>query len=264
MDRRKILHTPGHFCAHARLRQLVREGFDHFFDVLFALAPSDTQLLLELGSLSGMQNAKAKVFEFRLKPVHAESVRQRHINFHGLDRDSLLGIFSKKVDRSHVVQAIGQLNEQDADVLRHRDQHFAEVFGLSFAHGRELDLRNFGQAFDEERDLFPAQTFNFFAGGKGVFEGVVEKGRGDRHVVHPHVDQDAGDFERMNEIGLAAQSLLPVVHLRGKHVGALKQLEVDIRVVFEHPVGDVIEAKHGLYQVFPRMRLAQPRAHFSF
>jgi urocanate hydratase len=35
-----------------------------------------------------------------------------------------------RVQRAHVVQPVGELDEDDADVLRHREQHLAETLGL--------------------------------------------------------------------------------------------------------------------------------------
>ena len=74
----------------------------------------------------------------------------------------------------------------------------------------------------------------------------MEQTRGDGDVVHSHLDQDAGDFEGVNEIGFTRQPLLPVVALRRIDVRALEQLEIDARVVLEHAIGDVVEAKHTL------------------
>ena len=62
------------------------------------------------------------------------------------------------VERAHVVEPVGELDQQDADVLRHRDQHLAEVLGLAFARRGELDLRDLGEALDQEGDLVAEQA----------------------------------------------------------------------------------------------------------
>ena len=57
------------------------------------------------------------------------------------------------LERAHVVQAVGELDEQDADVARHRDDHLADVLGLRQLAGAELDLVELGQAVDDPGDL---------------------------------------------------------------------------------------------------------------
>ena len=65
---------------------------------------------------------------------------------------ALLG--TKVLERAHVVQAVGELDDDDADVGDHGEQHLADVLGLMvFAIG-ELDLVEFGDAFDDVCDLF--------------------------------------------------------------------------------------------------------------
>ena len=68
-------------------------------------------------------------------------------------RDFLLPLGLEMLQRAHVVQAVGQLDEDDADVVHHGQHHLAQVFGLLlFARG-EIDLADFGDAFDDVRDL---------------------------------------------------------------------------------------------------------------
>ena len=85
------------------------------------------------------------------------------------------------------------------------------------------------------------------ARGERVLERVVQQARGDRHLVHAQVDEDRGDLERMDQIGLAGEALLALVDLRREHVGALEQREVARRVVLEDAIRDVVEAqlRHG-------------------
>ena len=56
-------------------------------------------------------------------------------------------------ERAHVVQAIGELDQQDADVARYGDQQLAEVLGLLGLLGDEVELLDLGQALDQGADL---------------------------------------------------------------------------------------------------------------
>ena len=51
--------------------------------------------------------------------------------------------------RAHVVQPVGELDQDDAHVARHRQQHLAKRLGLAFLAGGELQLVQFGQAIDQ-------------------------------------------------------------------------------------------------------------------
>ena len=60
---------------------------------------------------------------------------------------------AKMLQRAHIVQPVGQLDDDDANVRHHRQQHLANVFRLAvFAIG-ELDLVDLGDAFDDVRHL---------------------------------------------------------------------------------------------------------------
>ena len=41
-----------------------------------------------------------------------------------------LALRRQVVERPHVVRAVGELDQDDADVARHREDHLAEVLGL--------------------------------------------------------------------------------------------------------------------------------------
>ncbi len=56
------------------------------------------------------------------------------------------------VQGAHVVKAVGQLDQDDANVLRHRQQHLAKILGLSIFARLELDLIELGYSVDHVGD----------------------------------------------------------------------------------------------------------------
>ena len=56
-------------------------------------------------------------------------------------------------ERLHVVQAIRQFHEDDADVLDHREHHLAERFRLRFGAAAELDLVELADAINQRRNF---------------------------------------------------------------------------------------------------------------
>ncbi len=58
------------------------------------------------------------------------------------------------VERAHVVQPVGELDDDDADVLGHGQEHLAHVLGLLLLHGLGLpNLAELRDAVDQARDV---------------------------------------------------------------------------------------------------------------
>ena len=68
------------------------------------------------------------------------------------------------------MQAVGQLNEHDADVVHHGQHHLAHVLGLRlFARGK-IDLADLGDALDDVRHLLAELFLDLFDGYRSVFD----------------------------------------------------------------------------------------------
>ncbi len=51
-------------------------------------------------------------------------------------------------ERAHVVQPVGELDQDHPDVLGHRQQQLAEILGLGSLGRGQLQLRQLGDAID--------------------------------------------------------------------------------------------------------------------
>ena len=116
-------------------------------------------------------------------------------------------------ERAHVVQAVGQLDEHDANVVRHREQHLAEIFRLLFLMALERDLADLRDAVDEMHHVLPELALEFFGRGHRVLKRVMEQCGNDGGHVRLQGRQHTGDRDRMLQIGLARTAPLPFVHL---------------------------------------------------
>jgi len=67
--------------------------------------------------------------------------------------DGFLPVERQMLQRPHVVQAVRHFDQDHAHVADHRQQHFADVFGLAIFAVSELDFVDLGHAFDDVRDL---------------------------------------------------------------------------------------------------------------
>ncbi len=228
----------------ARLRQaflqLVTDLPDH---PLGPLEPP-IDLPLDARELLGLQVLESQVLELALEQPHAQAVGDRRVDVHRLARD-LAPLFGREVlERAHVVEPVGELDEDHAQVRDHRQDHLAEGLGLLLLPRDVGELADLRQAVDQVGHLRPELLRDRLLGRQRVLEDVVQQPDDDRHVVGLHVRQDRGHVERVDEVRLAGAPVLAPVLPGREHVGPPEQVLVALRVVGLDPVEDVLEADH--------------------
>lgn len=134
-----------------QIAQIRLHRIDDGVHVLLALRGALLHERVDLGVELRMQHGEGKILELALRHLDAEAVRQRRV-----DLERLAGLLRRllgrdEAPRARVVQAVSQLDEQHADVFRHRDDHLADGFGLRGV--AVFDLVEFRDAVDQHRDL---------------------------------------------------------------------------------------------------------------
>ena len=140
----------------------------------------------------------------------------------------------QRLDGAQVVHAVGELDQDHAQVAHHRQQHLAEVLRLRFLATLEADLVELGDAVDDLGDIGAearARCRSF--GDRRVLDDVVQDRRDDRVGIQMQVREDFGGGDRMGDVGLAGDALLALVrggaelgrladalHLFGRQVGS--------------------------------------------
>ena len=122
------------------------------------------------------------------------------------------------------MEPVGELDEDDADVVDHRQQHLAEVLGLPLFARRERDCADLGHPLDDVGHLGAEVLLDLFDGRQSVFDDVVQQAGGNGDRVEPHFGENAGHLERVHQVGLPRMPDLPLVLEGGKHVGPAKEL----------------------------------------
>jgi hypothetical protein len=163
--------------------------------------------------------------------VDAEPVGERRVDLEGLAGLLRLLLFRLVLDRPHVVEAVGELDEDDADVLRHRDDHLPVVLGLRLFAALEGDPRQLRHSFDELGDLGTELGPDLLEVGAGVLDDVVEKRRRDRLLVEVELGADPRDAEGVVDELLARAPHLALVRALGDGEGVAQKILVDVRVV---------------------------------
>ena len=185
-----------------------------------------------------------QLLELVLDLAHPEPVGDRRVDVARLLRDLDAALLGQVVQRPHVVEPVGELHEDDADVVHHRQQHLAEVLRLPLLARRERDRAELRHPFDDVRDVGAEELLDPLDRRLGVLDDVVEQAGGDGDDVQLHVGEQVGDLERVDEVGLAGVAHLSLVLEGREDVGPPQQLDVGVRVVGPDLFDEVLEPDH--------------------
>ncbi len=94
------------------------------------LGAAALELRGQLAVVLRVEVLEGEVFQLAADAAHAEAVRDGREDVEGLLRDAAALLGLEVLERAHVVQAVGELDEHDAHVVHHRQQHLADVLGL--------------------------------------------------------------------------------------------------------------------------------------
>ena len=139
------------------------------------------------------------------------------------------------------MQTVGELDDDDPDVLRHGDEHLADVLRLLFLVSGQRDLAEFGDAVDELGDLIAKDVCEVVQRDVGVFDGVVQDGGDDGLMVHAEVEEDARDCDRVHDVGLSGITALVFMGLRSDLVGLHYHVLFFPRVGLRHQLTEFVE-----------------------
>ena len=195
----------------------------------------------------GLQVEEGQVLELPLNRAHAQTVGQGRIHVHGLASLKQATVLAKGRQRTHVMQAVGKLNDNDADVLGHGEEHLAQREGLLLVHAVDFDVGELGHAIDELGYRIAKQAGHIGKRGLGILDGIVQQ-RGAHHIaVHLEIGQNDGHLDGMVNVHLARAALLVAVLLGGKAIGLLHLREVLLIHIFEaQALQLVVAVRHNL------------------
>ena len=214
-----------------RLLELALEDARRRLHVLLAVASALGHHRLDLRVLPRVEPLEREVLELPLDRVDAEPVRDRRIDVERLLRLLKLLLPAEVLDRPHVVQAVGELDEDDARILRHRDDHLAVVLDLRVLAARELDARQLRDALDEPRDLVAELALDVRDVASRVLDDVVEERCRQRLLVEMERREDLRRAPRVPDEVLARAAALPLVSPLCERECPAQQVLVDVRLV---------------------------------
>ena len=184
--------------------------------VLLAVVTPLGHELAELLVNGGLQHAQRLVLQLRLDAVHAQPAGQRAVDLQALLGDALAPLRIQELQRAHVVQLVGQLDDDDAHVAGHRQQDLQDRLRLLHRAALAAELRDLGDALHQLGDLRAEALAQIILADPGVLDRVVQQAGAHGVGIHLRVYQDATHAERVDDVGLAARAKLPVVRRPGQ------------------------------------------------
>jgi hypothetical protein len=145
----------------------------------------------------GIELAERQILHLLAQAVHAHAAGQRRIDVERLLRDALPPLFGHVLQRAHVVQPVGELDQQHADIVGDGEQELAQVLGLLGLPRDQVEPLQLGQAFDQMADVGAEDLVDLGPRRRRVLDGVVQQRRRDGGIVELEVGQDRRDLERV-------------------------------------------------------------------
>ena len=202
--------------------ELVVQGLDGGLGVVLALG---ARVLDHAGNalvLLGLEPEEGQVLKLPLDGRDAQAVGERGVDVHGLARLEEAAVGRQRRQGAHVVQAVRQLDDDHADVLRHGEEHLAQVEGLLLVHRGHLDGRELGDAVHQLGHGLAKEVRYLRERGGGILHRVVEKRRADGVLVHVEVlAEDEGHLDGVVDVGLARATALVAVVVGREVVGTV-------------------------------------------
>ena len=109
------------------------------------------------------------------------------------------------------MQAVCELDQNDAHVARHRQQHFAKILRLCRLVAFKFDLVEFGQTVNQLTYRRAKSGRNIGNRDAGVFNHIVQQGRDQRLGIKLPGGTNAGNRERVGDVLLTAGAHLPLM-----------------------------------------------------
>ena len=118
-------------------------------------------VLLDLIVTDWVEVLDTKIFKLLLDLLHTKAVCQGSVDLHRFKRSHTALVVGLDRKRTHIVQPIAKLDENNADILRHCEQHLAQIFDMLVLFILHLQRNDLSQSVYQNGDVLTKHFFNF-------------------------------------------------------------------------------------------------------
>ena len=228
MDAVEVLGAPLDPGVDPQDQKLLTDGLHRLDGGLLAAGLVLKDLGLQVGVLVGLGVAEREVLQLALELPHAQARGDGCKDLQGFLGDPGLLVRAQRPQGAHVVQAVGQLDQDDPQIASHGQEDLAQVLGLGRFLGEGLggipgltrgDRGQLGDPVHQHGDLFSEVFAKILERGPGVLHDVMQEGGGQGGGIQTIGGQDVSHLDRMEDVGLSRSPELPFVpslgHLEG-------------------------------------------------
>ncbi len=245
-DRIGGLLAPGHGGLEPAIAQRLVELVYDALDEIAALGAQERETRDDALPRIGIKLGEGQILQLVFHLVHADALGERRVDLHRLARDAAaLLLVADEAKRPHVVEAIGELHQEDADVLGHGEHELPEILRLLGLVGLQLEAGQLGDPVDELGDVGTEQALDVLERRHRVLDRVVQQPGDDRGGVELHPGEDARDLDGMREIGIARGAQLRAMRLHREDIGAVERILVGRGIVALDALDQLELAHHG-------------------
>ena len=229
VDRVVALRTATHRPLRARTTQILFDLVDDISQIFFALGRPLRDEAVDLLVDLRVQRLERQLLKLPLHHVHAEAMSEGRVDLQRLLRLFCRRLGGHETPRAGIVQAITELDEQNANITAHRDEHLAQRLGLG--SGPVVHLIELGDTVNEVGDRLSILGSELFERVVRVLDGVMQQRCDKRRGRHAHLRQDGRNGDRMGDIRFTRLAHLPTVVFLGSAVGPLDDTDIRLRMV---------------------------------
>ena len=254
VDRPQVLRTSRHLhITDPRLLELFLQRITQGRDERFTLAALLRHLLRQQLVFVTLEMLEREILELPAHLGHAEAVREGSVEIARLLGNAVLPVERQEFQRSHVVQPIRELHDDDARILGDGQQQLAIALDLPLLiRSAVRQLRDLRQAVHDRRDLAAEFLLDLRDVELRVLDDVVDQATRDGGRVELQLGEDLRDLHAVRDVGLTRIPELAAMRGLAEPVGTREH------VLVETTVGGVVEEPAGNDLVQRRRRHSRP------
>ena len=241
IDAEIMFDAPVDFTLNLRFLHMLPDFLDHMHDEIVLGVFTCFDILYQLVEYIRLRIFQSQVIQFDLDRRNTETLGDRRVDIHRLPGFFLLFFAAHVLERAHVVEPVGQFDDNDTDIPGHSQKHFPEVLRLYFDFIRGIfDLGQLGNAVHKKRDFLAEFPFDILEGHIRIFDHIVEDRRGDRLFIHFQLCENDRHLNRMADVGLPGFPELVPMGVAGHIIRFLYHGKIIRRMILAHRLDQLV------------------------